>query len=55
MTHDGSAATARDDARTRVLESLGFHVLRVSNTDVYENLEGVLEMMDGILRPMCTS
>jgi very-short-patch-repair endonuclease len=30
-------------ARTQVREACGFHVLRVTNADVYENLEGVLE------------
>ena len=29
----------------RALEGLGFHVLRVTNTDVYKNLEGVLETL----------
>ena len=41
----------RDAERTRVLESLGFLVVRVTNIDVYENLDGVLEMIDGTLRP----
>ncbi len=34
-----------------MLEAFGFHVVRVSNTDVYENLNGVLEMIDQTLRP----
>lgn len=42
-THSGADEIARDSERTRVLESLGFHVLRVTNTDVYENLPGVLD------------
>jgi very-short-patch-repair endonuclease len=33
-----------------VQEACGFHIVRVSNTDVYENLEGVLEMIEGTLR-----
>ncbi|WP_283814483.1 DUF559 domain-containing protein [Bradyrhizobium commune] len=33
-----------------MLESCGFFVLRVSNTDVYENLEGVLELIETSLR-----
>jgi very-short-patch-repair endonuclease len=34
---------ARDSRRTEALEQLGFHVMRVTNTDVYKNLDGVLE------------
>ena len=33
----------KDDARTKVLESLGFRVIRVWKNEVLENLEGVLE------------
>jgi very-short-patch-repair endonuclease len=33
-----------------VLEAFGFHIVRVSNTDVYDNLEGVLEMIESTLR-----
>ena len=50
VTHDGDAERARDVVRTEVLERCGFHVVRVSNTDVYENLEGVLEMIAATLR-----
>jgi very-short-patch-repair endonuclease len=42
-THGTNAEMARDAGRTRVLESCGFHVLRVSNTEVFENLDGVLD------------
>ena len=31
--------------RTRNLESLGFHLVGVSNIHVYENIEGVREMI----------
>jgi len=41
---------ARDADRTHTLEQLGFHVIRVTNIDVYENLEGVLEMICNTLR-----
>jgi very-short-patch-repair endonuclease len=44
-THGKASEIARDAQRTRVLESLGFHVVRVTNTDVYKNLDGVLEMI----------
>src|SRR5215831_12008680 len=40
-THGSDAEIARDAERTRVLESLGFHVIRVSNLDVFDNLTGV--------------
>jgi very-short-patch-repair endonuclease len=51
VTHAEPSALARDDARTEVLEACGFLVVRVSNTDVYDNLEGVLEMIERTLRP----
>jgi very-short-patch-repair endonuclease len=43
-THGMAAELARDSERTRVLESLGFHLVRVTNVDVYHNLTGVLVM-----------
>jgi very-short-patch-repair endonuclease len=40
---DTHADTAENDAsRTRVIESEGFHVLRFSNGDVMENIDGVV-------------
>jgi very-short-patch-repair endonuclease len=51
VTHATAAETARDAERTRLLESLGFLVVRVTNTDVYENLDGVLHMIDETLHP----
>ena len=51
VTHGTAAAARRDALRTQVLESLGFLVVRVTNIDVYENLDGVLEMIDRTLRP----
>jgi len=48
-THGSDAEIARDAERTRVLESLGFHVVRVSNLDVFDNLTGVSEMIEGTL------
>jgi very-short-patch-repair endonuclease len=44
-THSTARAEARDAERTRILESLGLHVVRVTNLDVYKNLEGVIEMI----------
>ncbi len=50
VTHSEPAELARDKARSEVLEACGFLVVRVTNTDVYENLEGVLEMIESTLR-----
>jgi very-short-patch-repair endonuclease len=51
VTHDKASERARDKARSEVLEACGFLVVRVSNSDVYDNLEGVLEMIERTLRP----
>ncbi len=50
VTHSTPSEIMRDKTRTEVLEACGFLVVRVSNTDVYENLEGVLEMIETSLR-----
>jgi very-short-patch-repair endonuclease len=50
-THGEADEVVRDVERTRVLEALGFHIVRVNNSDVYENLDGVLEMIWNTLRP----
>ena len=50
-THGTPPELAHDTERTRILESLGFHVVRVTNTDVYDNLEGVAEMIRHVLSP----
>jgi very-short-patch-repair endonuclease len=42
-THSTCAERHRDEARTRELERSGFQVTRVSNTDIYRNLNGVLD------------
>ena len=44
-THASVVARSRDAERSRILQSLGFHLLRFTNVDVYENIEGVLEMI----------
>jgi very-short-patch-repair endonuclease len=48
-THSTVKQLARDDERTRILSSLGFHIVRVTNIDIYENLEGVQEMIASTL------
>jgi very-short-patch-repair endonuclease len=50
VTHSDPSELARDKARTELLEARGFLVVRVSNIDVYDNLEGVLEMIETTLR-----
>jgi very-short-patch-repair endonuclease len=45
-THGETHEISYDEKRTAFLTSRGFTVFRVSNIDVYENLDGVL---DGIL------
>jgi very-short-patch-repair endonuclease len=44
-THSTDSELEHDSRRTRVLESFGFHVIRVNNLDIYSNLKGVLEMI----------
>ena len=51
VTHSSEQEVARDQERTRILEASGFLVVRVTNAHVYENIEGVLEMIDRTLRP----
>jgi very-short-patch-repair endonuclease len=46
-----TASRTLNRASWRVIESLGFLVVRVTNVDVYENMEGVLEMIYRTLRP----
>jgi very-short-patch-repair endonuclease len=49
MTHSEPSELARDKVRSNLLEACGFHIVRVSNADVYDNLEGVLEMIESTL------
>jgi very-short-patch-repair endonuclease len=51
VTHGSASEIVRDAARIELLEAFGYHVVRVSNTDVYDNLGGVLDMIDRTLRP----
>jgi len=50
VTHSEPSELQRDKARSEVLEACGFFIVRVSNTDVYENLQGVLELIESSLR-----
>ncbi len=42
-THSEQSEVRRDAQRTRILESLGFHIVRIANEDVYSNMSGVLD------------
>lgn len=42
-THSRPHEIARDSERTRILEACGYHVMRLQNADIYDNIEGVLE------------
>lgn len=50
-THSTDAELKRDTERTRILESLRFHVFRVTNEEVRTNIDGVL---DTILNELST-
>ncbi|MCX5580745.1 endonuclease domain-containing protein [Kaistia terrae] len=50
-THSSDGERQHDAKRSDVLTSLGFHILRVTNTDIYEDLPGVGE---AILRELAT-
>ena len=51
-THGSEQEVAYDTERTRFFDSIGFRVVRVTNVDVYENLDGVLEMIDRELKQL---
>ena len=44
-THADAGELAKDAERTAFLEANGVRVIRVTNADVSENIEGVLEMI----------
>lgn len=44
-THSAATEMAYDRRRTMFLEEQGWHVWRVWNNEVYENLDGVLEAL----------
>jgi very-short-patch-repair endonuclease len=44
-THVSDAEIARDAERSAALRRLGYRVVRVTNADVSENLDGVLELI----------
>ena len=48
-THGEHQEVASDARRTHTLENLGYRVLRFDNNDVYENADGVLELILAVL------
>jgi very-short-patch-repair endonuclease len=45
----GQHATVDETNRTRILEAMGYLVLRFWNNDVHENIDGVLESILSVL------
>jgi very-short-patch-repair endonuclease len=48
-THSTDEEVARDARRERYLKAQGFQVLRVWNSDVRENISGVMDTIVGVL------
>ena len=44
-THSTDAELSADALRTRALERLGYRIFRASNTDIFDNLDGVLDAL----------
>ncbi len=45
VTHSEVEDVRRDQVRTRFLEQKRLRIMRISNQDIYDNLEGVLELI----------
>ena len=48
-THGEDREIRNDAARSQTLESLGYNIIRVSNADVYENIDWVLDSILAVL------
>ena len=49
---DGDTHAGRegyDDKRTQILETIGYKIVRFTNTEVMENVDGVLQRLDEIV------
>jgi very-short-patch-repair endonuclease len=44
-SHYREGAREYDEQRTNFIERFGIRIVRILNTDVYENLDGILEMI----------
>jgi very-short-patch-repair endonuclease len=51
-THASDAQTEKDVRRTYFLKAQGFSVLRVTNLDIYEDLDGVVRGICAALTPL---
>jgi very-short-patch-repair endonuclease len=51
-THSTGAEIAHDDRRTRHLEALGYRVFRISNNDVFHNLDCALDALLAFIEDM---
>ena len=51
-THAEDHEIDRDDQRSAFLGAQGFTVLRVTNTGIYDDLDGVARMIDAALAPL---
>lgn len=54
-THGTPEELAYDARRTKYLEGKGWSVLRVNNTDIYENMDGVWRTIEAQLAPPARS
>ena len=54
-THGTHSEVANDATRTIELRRLGYRVLRAHNSDVYENIDGVLDTLLALIaeKPLC--
>jgi very-short-patch-repair endonuclease len=50
-THATPQELAYDERRTKYLQQLGWTVLRVTNTDIYENMDGVWRTISAQFAP----
>ncbi|MBI3439813.1 MAG: endonuclease domain-containing protein [Proteobacteria bacterium] len=54
-THWSADELAHDSKRTKFLEGEGWRVLRVTNVDVYDNLDGVWRAIASLISPPAAS
>lgn len=49
-THSTTDEKAADQKRTAFLKQEGYHVYRVHNSEIYENIDGVMEALSAFVR-----
>ena len=52
MSHFQPGSEERDNERQKYIENYGIYFLRYINTDIYENLEGVIEQIGETIQEM---